>query len=40
VCEQDHKPNLPSELERVKKLGGTVRWYGLVEQDGRPMEGG
>lgn len=35
----DHKPNLPSELERVKKLGGTVRWYGLVEQDGRPMEG-
>lgn len=35
----DHKPNKPSELERVKALGGTVRWYGLLEQDGSPMEG-
>jgi hypothetical protein len=23
----------------VKQLGGTVRWYGLLEQDGTPMEG-
>ena len=37
--DQDHKPNKQSELERVKKLGGTVRWYGLLEQDGTPMEG-
>jgi len=36
---EDHKPNKPSELERVKALGGTVRWYGLLEQDGAPMEG-
>lgn len=36
---QDHKPNKQSELERVKQLGGTVRWYGLLEQDGSPMEG-
>ena len=39
MCFQDHKPNMPSELERVKQLGGTIRWYGLLEQDGTPMEG-
>jgi hypothetical protein len=30
---------MPSELDRVKRLGGTVRWYGLLDQDNKPMEG-
>merc|ERR1711988_83195 len=36
---QDHKPNNRSELERVKKLGGSVKWFGFVDPKGYPLEG-
>jgi serine/threonine protein phosphatase PrpC len=36
---KDHKPNCPTELERIEKLGGNVRWYGFFDPEGRPIEG-
>ncbi|CAM9621520.1 unnamed protein product, partial [Chrysoparadoxa australica] len=35
----DHKPNMPSELERVERLGGTVQWFGFFDPENRPIEG-
>jgi len=36
---EDHKPNNPNELARIKKLGGTVKWYGYLDPEGKPVEG-
>ena len=33
----DHKPNMPSELERITTLGGRVKWYGWEDEDGEPV---
>ncbi|KAJ0401662.1 hypothetical protein P43SY_001294 [Pythium insidiosum] len=35
---RDHKPNDPSERQRIEALGGTVRWYGYVDAQGVPIE--
>ena len=36
---EDHKPNLPSELERIERLGGSVQWHGFYDNFGKPVEG-
>jgi serine/threonine protein phosphatase PrpC len=36
---QDHKPNDPREVKRVKKLGGKVQWHGYVDAKGNPIPG-
>ncbi|CAM9311093.1 unnamed protein product [Discosporangium mesarthrocarpum] len=36
---EDHKPNSPSELERIESHNGTVQWYGFMDPEGNPMEG-
>mmetsp|Transcript_42212 Transcript_42212/g.62072 ORF Transcript_42212/g.62072 Transcript_42212/m.62072 type:complete len:439 (+) Transcript_42212:68-1384(+) len=36
---EDHKPDNPKELERIKSLGGNVKWYGYLDQDGNPVDG-
>ena len=33
----DHKPNMASEMERIIKLGGRVKWYGWEDEDGQPV---
>ena len=34
----DHKPENKGEKHRIEKLGGYVKWYGLVK-NGRPIKG-
>ena len=36
---QDHKPNSPKELERIRKLGGSVQWFGYCDNKGKPVDG-
>jgi len=36
---KDHKPDDPAELKRIKKMGGTVKWYGFLDPEGNPVEG-
>ena len=33
----DHKPNHPAELQRIKSLGGKVRWHGLMGKNRNPI---
>ena len=33
----DHKPNHPTELQRIKSLGGKVRWHGLMGKNRNPI---
>jgi serine/threonine protein phosphatase PrpC len=35
---RDHKPNDPIERERIEKEGGTVKWYGCRDENGKPLE--
>lgn len=35
----DHTPTLPSELDRIKKLGGSVTWCGKVDANKNPIPG-
>eukprot|EP00617_Octactis_speculum_P013108 CAMPEP_0185755476 /NCGR_PEP_ID=MMETSP1174-20130828/13967_1 /TAXON_ID=35687 /ORGANISM="Dictyocha speculum, Strain CCMP1381" /LENGTH=332 /DNA_ID=CAMNT_0028434037 /DNA_START=218 /DNA_END=1216 /DNA_ORIENTATION=+ len=36
---EDHKPNAPAEVDRIQRLGGTVKWHGFLNNDGTPMAG-
>jgi serine/threonine protein phosphatase PrpC len=35
---RDHKPNDPTEKERIESLGGTVIWCGDTDSFGMPIE--